>query len=741
MAIKKIDNVFIDGKNKVFGGYIYGVDYEANFAEQPSTLKVRIINENGIYNISKEDLSFVGAVTTIKIGTKITLYMYLAGFSYNEDPSSGKILEVEYLDESVAFLDRKVVKIKDPSKIVGWSLATPTNTYDNTIILGSEDYSDIDISESDSSLTTQIYPTINPKAVLFVPPVTYTFPELLNSISSIVGTMPVLDGPTASYRRDYMGKLREVLSAWCNDIGLGFYWENRKLNFIDLRQPANINSVESLFNAIKKENSVSNFNYSYTLRDTFSRGIFGQYLKDGQAQLAASIGSDGYRNYYFSNLKLENIPWEPDIKNYVSDSGTPANKRIKAAKYGYPFFIACQITASTFRNEPITDIFDTSKIIYSKGGPVTDPTLLASITKDSGISSSSYNWISIIYDSESSMTETFRAHMLMADFYASFFYIGIPSKERARSIFGDSVVWYPQRKLVKNIPEITEAFGFLVNKIRNFSTMSLQQFLNNGSGDPGMTEAEMSKALEDKDISLDGYALKIQSADSQWSPPTNSGVVNFGDYIIIEGDSSDENFKATNSKGVVRPKFYIGRKNNPSNPIMDVSRISLPSTAPLLIQAYDTGFIQSSFPDITPKRVQTKYIPPITSNVNYYDISSFSIGENVIDQYGNFTEAFENQAQEVPQQLTPFFSSSIVVPNIDLAGSQSLSLGRGLQGMSISIGPDGVNTTYSIGTERMRLRSPDVFYRYIYDPQKKKQSVEQGWSIQISHKKFYNKPI
>jgi hypothetical protein len=729
MSIRHIENVTIDGANRAFGGYIYSVDYEANFAEQPSVLKIYIVNETGSYNISKEDLTTIGSPVQIKIGTKMTLFMYPMSYSYEDSPA-GKLLQVEYLDESIVFLDKVVVKLSEPSRFVGQNMEPLVESYENTIVLGSEDYSEVELSDTERDLIARGFPSANPDVFLVHAPITYTFGELIAQISDFINVIPVLDGPGAKYRKDFTGRLREVLSAWCNDLGLGFYWENRKLNFIDLRNPANLSAVKSLSDSIKEQNRVVNFNESFSLRDTFTRAIHGTNYENGRTDFMTTIGTGPDTNYYLRNIRITSIPWESPINGYLSDSGGRAAKRIKAAKYGLPFFIATQFIATDFIGEDIQDVFDASKIIMKRVGSETDTTKLAAITENTGITPGDFDWFAYSFVAESNLQDTFTAYKALADFYGRFYTIAIPSEERGKKLFGDDVRWYPQRKAVKDIAQIMAVLEPVAEKIANLQTLSLQQFLNNGFGNPALSDSQIKELTANNNLGSDGYIIK--EVDPVWNPPKSDGVVNFGDYVIIEGDSQQSAFSKDSFT-----VFYFGQRKGVPQPL-NPDNIQIPSVDLLLITSTNLDFIQADNPDVTAKSSKFLYRPPETANVNYCDLNRIDITEEIIDQFGSFDEAVTNEAAGIPQQIEPFFSSAITVPNIDLAGSVTPTLGTGLQGFSISYSDNGVKSTYTIGTEKMRLRNPDVFYRYVYDPRKKKQDIVAVPTISIKSRRTYN---
>ena len=721
MAIKHIDDIYIDGRNRAFGGYIYSISYDANFGEQPSTLVVEVANESGIYDISKADLNLTGAANLIKIGSKITLYMYPITYSLKKSPS-GKLLRIEYVDESISYLDKKVVKLK--------TRGLEAESYANTIVVGIER---INAEPVNPTVADQVFAddqenAATNAALLQVTDVEYKFSDLLTKISAFTGVSPTLDDAAENYYRDYSGKLREVLSAWCNDLGLGFYWENRKLNFIDLRNPATLSAVELYASQVKNANNILESDETYSLRDTFCRGSEVFFGKDGQI-LDNTTSADGEPvNYAFNNLKLEDV-----FINSLNFKSTNALfiEQYKACYYGINPFLALilsDISLNNPTNNPMRDVFTWT--------PVTDTDIKIAITANTKLAPSytNYNWYRVVANPTKDLGVTFSKLQAYAKFYGRFYFYRMSTEERAKLVFGSDVKFYKDKTPLTKVTEIATLLQPLAENITNFNTVCIRGFINGDPNDSALVP-DSPAFIEGSSPSGDGYVIK--EIEPVWTPRDASSL-DFGQMVIIEGRDSDSLYKDTDGS----PMFYFGIVQS-----IPIGTFRTSIQRPVISTVYETV---QSFPRVNfslggyaDKIEYTSYTPPKTANVNYYDLNQSSLSEEQVlgssayyfNDLDTTREAFDNAVTDLVKstlfdQTDPFFSLSLNIANIDLAGP-SLSLGRGLQGFSVSFGENGVSTNYSFGNEKMRLRNPDVFYRYSYDPALKRQVENQVGHIYI----------
>ncbi len=754
MAIKSLDNVFIDGTNRLFGGYIYSVDYQQSFGEQPSLLKVTITNENGVFNINQDDLKLSGPPSLVKLGTKIQLYMYPIQFEIENSPQ-GKLLQVEYVDESIVYLDKKVVKLK--------KRGVSNESYPNTIVLGTERKlaKIIGGGIASQALIVDAEATITN---IRVPEIQYTFVDLFLQLRSFIGTTPPITAQLSNYYQSYAGTLREVLSAWCNDLGFGFYWENRKLNFIDLRNPANLTVIKSYADGITSTNKTTSVNTSYSLRDTVSRGVYSFYGRDGEI-IEDNLPQDKSQ-YTFNCLLADNIPFTTDFNDPLFPL---APSKVNSAYYGPDvFLIGNLINSRSFTITPTAgyNVDDYYQIFpVNKGDPVL-PVITAGTKYATDYTTR--NWFKIQARNGNQFDVVLARYAALANFWGRFYCFKTTSNLADQLDFGNNTHnWYAEKTKLTDVAELNDVILPLSPYISNYDKLSLRGFIeklpNDFYNDISAADA----------ISLDGYII-IQKTPI-WKPAYSTGLYTINNTVIIEGP----NHKAAFSQGDYSV-FYIGINGSMPN----FSSIQRPSTAVMQISG---KYAPSStvVTDYYSKLEFEKYLPPKTKNVNRYDINFVSLSEDQIASvgsstinpliasvstqlasrpaeqgnanftvwsnqfnasnttlsdtyrnalnYNNFNAAFNLFGAGMTfDQPGPFFNVSFSVPNIDLATS-NVSVKNGLNGISISVGENGVKTTYSIGTIAMKVRNPGVFFRYIYDTDLRKYRTTQLSNVLLQY--------
>lgn len=738
--IQTIDTVFINGKNKAFGGYIYNVDYNASFGESPSLLKVTLVNENGIYSIDQTDLSLVGNATSIMLGTNIQLFMYLIQYELENSPK-GKLLQLQYVDESVFYLDNNVVKLK--------ARGVNNESWSNTFVVG-EELNRVDIIGAGPASASVI---INPDAYVTnirVTEVLYTFYQLLDAIEGTIplGALPPIDTQVEGYFQTYAGNLREVLSAWCNDLGYGFYWENRCLNFIDLRNPANFTAVSAYANAIVAANNIQQSNTSYSLHDTISRGCYSFFGKDGMPIQDNPIPTGNA--YSFNCLTTDNIPW---VAGYSVGPATIFDlPRVQGAYYGPETFLLSSLTSLPTAGSLSLNSY--SAVVVNNNNPD-----LAVVTRGTNYQNtySGYNWWKVTVNNTQPFDTIYSQYKAIADFWGSFFYYEMTSDQVSQLQLSATNKWYGANTPMPTVDLLDNVLSPLSPLIQNYTGLTLDGFIRNINNDVIETNANAQLS------STEGYLI-IQN-NGTWNPVNNVTLFSANNTVIIEGPNNVAQFNSG-----LAVAFYVGINVQQGNTVPNFSAIQMPQTIPITIfgkPIQTTLAITDYFP-----RVEFEgYIPPLSLNVNKKEINFVSISEdqivsassstinrnaaavgvlrsqmpstqntpdyviwsnnfngansNLIGSYvqalslNNFAIAFELFGAALTfSQPGPFYNVSFTVPNINLIqsvlSSTPLDVSNGLNSISVSIGDNGISTTYTVGTQLMKLRSPNVFFRYRY---------------------------
>lgn len=266
-----------DVKGSFFGGVPYNVSWSFNGGESPSTLSIDVINEAGTYDIKNTNLSYINKVS-IGIGA-FNFNGYLVSYEI-EKTATQKVLHLQYVDLS-ADLDRYYVGLNGrhaagTNIILVGKPYHPCDTSRNSLVQ-SLGQSTIDPCDPCPYMPSNKYgSSCSQNADKFkIWPVYYTFNELLGSIPVSKGTVQNAD---TNFKGNHTGSLRSVLSAWCSDLGLSFYWDpfNSQLSFISRQSPLSITvNPDSIQYATEIRVGASK-------QSTFSRGFIGYFSKDGE---------------------------------------------------------------------------------------------------------------------------------------------------------------------------------------------------------------------------------------------------------------------------------------------------------------------------------------------------------------------------------------------------------------------------------------------------------------------------
>jgi hypothetical protein len=273
-----------DINGNFYGGLPYNISWDFNDGSSPSTLSVSVVSENGQYPNIDNELTFED-VARVTIGSFV-FNGYLVSYDINKSPDQ-KILNLKYVDKS-ADLDRWYVGLYKRHGLQSGGAK-------NLIIVGKEYHpcdKDYDSTVSYQELNQTIIDPCDPcpytpenkyqstcdqtLADFQILDVYYTFNELL-------GKLPLsYDAPSNinnRFRAQHTGKLKDVLGAWCSDLGLAYYWDPivNKLFFVDRKHPLKIPAISNL----EKIGNLIDLQYGGSKQNTFSRGFLGYFAKEG----------------------------------------------------------------------------------------------------------------------------------------------------------------------------------------------------------------------------------------------------------------------------------------------------------------------------------------------------------------------------------------------------------------------------------------------------------------------------
>jgi len=287
-----------------FGGLPYNISWDFNDGSSPSTLSVSVITENGQYPDIDGQLTF-NNVARVTIGNFI-FNGYLVAYDISKSPDQ-KILNLKYIDKS-ADLERWYVGLRKRH-------GSQTGTSGKRLIIVGKEYhpcdQNYDSTVSYQELNSNIIDPCDPcpftpenkyqntcdqtLADFQILEVYYTFNELLNQLP-----LPY-DAPSNinnRFRAQHTGKLKDVLGAWCSDLGLAYYWDpiNNKLFFVDRKHPLKIPAISEL----EGISNVIDLQYGGSKQNTFSRGFLGYFAKEGKVQ---NYTCELSQSQSFQNLK------------------------------------------------------------------------------------------------------------------------------------------------------------------------------------------------------------------------------------------------------------------------------------------------------------------------------------------------------------------------------------------------------------------------------------------------------
>ncbi len=241
MNITTIPNILIDGKNV----YPYGVDFSEGGAE-PSLITLQFVSKDGKFSLPERNST---KVSKIKIGDFVSIDAHVVSVSTSSRPQGGTIATIKYADSSI-LLDKIVIGLKGVHG-PGFGTSFFGNSSQNLILVGTQ----VDPCENlGDSPVDPCAPECQEKEgerdsfdcvkekILKILQVDYSFTELKGAISGRIGFGSFPTAINSSYRASYTGTLREVLQNWCNDFGIGFYWQDNSIYFYDKSNGITINT-------------------------------------------------------------------------------------------------------------------------------------------------------------------------------------------------------------------------------------------------------------------------------------------------------------------------------------------------------------------------------------------------------------------------------------------------------------------------------------------------------------------
>ena len=729
MAIKKIENITVDGENFLFGGFIYDVNLDISFGENYSTCRIRFINESGQYDIGKNDIGVDQIPSLLKIGSKIELVMYPIDFS-EDDSESGKLLEVKYVDESVKFLDKILVELNGRIANPPGCIVTVGEEKFRRLVNGKE--------VSTSQDTTG----------LIVPDIEYTLPQLYAATNGVKqgglygeGASLLQNADLNSFFRDYRGSLREVLTAWGNDLGFGFYWENGKVNVVDLTTAVKLQEVEVFTNALIANVKPNKVFRSYSKEDTTARATNSFFAKNGNVFGRGS--PEVVTNHTLTNLMLQDIPWVSgfSITNEVQN-------RLKMAHFGDSFFLPFFAMFSVGQTEKTLKEFlgdvERDLIKVRKLNPSNEPdekriefigqNLEPAFPVDPSagqLNEENYDWYIFTLPESAEPANLFTiqdAYKAGSRYWGRYYRKPMTWGQFERESFSDgSIEWHRDTEPFKNTKIAKDNVENFSQNIRLYEHISLKGFIEDFPSSistvQGLRDHDARKVgtfnpviFEDAPaFSEPGYIIK-EIENPIWTPLFSDSLFVLDNLFIVEGNTINENLNSN--------QFIIGIKKDS---VFELSDIEFPSTSDYKVQSRRKRNATIIQIDNKIEFNQTTYPANFCGgDASKLEINQIFVNEEDIRIQGepnndDLSESNFNSLHNLFSSKTtiskdePYFSVRIESDTIDLPGSFQPTIGNGLQNLNISFGDNGVNVSYSFGTRNMRLRSAGFYINRFYD--------------------------
>jgi hypothetical protein len=318
-------------RGNFFGGLPYSINWSFNNGEEPSKLSINVVSENGGYQTPNPTFT---KTERVQIGS-FTFEGFLVGYSFNNTPSQ-KILELEYVDKAIN-LDKWYVglhtKHGDKNKnttprliLVGKQYHPCDTNLDSSINYTESNTRQIDYCDPCPFMPEDKYDfACDPVLSNFeIYDVYYTFNELISKIPTEFSIEIQGRERYKNYKAQHVGTLKSVLSSWCADLGLSYYWDPfiAKLVFIDRSKPIKIPQAPTNWQII-------DLNEGKNILNTFSRGFIGNFEKAGEIKnytctnetietVRCLTVSDLYEPGKSTGLSNETVPNESDIRELTT---------------------------------------------------------------------------------------------------------------------------------------------------------------------------------------------------------------------------------------------------------------------------------------------------------------------------------------------------------------------------------------------------------------------------------------
>jgi len=295
MACSKIQLGNVVVGSKLYGGLCYSAEVSFGGIGGPSTLTLQIVSKTGNYSLPKlpQGNKFFRnmPLSTFSLGNGKVFKGYLVSYTLNKKADL-KTLSVSLRDGSIC-LDQINVGLnilwgnKTKNKLndlilVGKAYNQCDTNFDSTIDFNDFNQSNPDYCspllgcEPEDAYTNRCQDTISQ-----ILPVKYTINELIDKLPSYgvkirnASTFTKLN----TNPNEFTGTLRSVISSWCQEYGLSYYWDynTNELVFIDLSEDVKIN-----FNEYINLDDIDEYTQTESIEETYSQGVVSYFGREGE---------------------------------------------------------------------------------------------------------------------------------------------------------------------------------------------------------------------------------------------------------------------------------------------------------------------------------------------------------------------------------------------------------------------------------------------------------------------------
>lgn len=736
MAIKTITGITINSQNTAYGGFVYSFDYNIEFGDRPSTAIITLINESGTYSINENSIRTNGAPDIIRISNNKTLRMYPVRYK-KVNSGSGKLLEVEYHDTSIRFLD----KITVLSNIIN---ANKNNPPPNTLVLGEEYFREDDgFGVRRLYNANQLQEQGGQRSLINFGEILYTLEELRDAMinrgvpldQSAINALKDKSG----YAVDYTGKLRDVLAAIGDDIGFTFYWsEESRLSAIDLRNPIKVNPPN--FN-----NYLISSSEEKNLIGTFANNSSSFYLEQGYIE-----PSDNSIKNRMVFKELE-FPVSAFGLSEFQDNTVKQERdaMLKAAYYGQDFYFATLLYLLSRQNKTASTQYILSQAFQADNTPVG---INSSSLEHKALSSylllpeDDYNFF-YITDTEKSIT-LFKKLQSLAFSFGRFYISRCNFRTANRYSYEKDFIWYPE-----NIQVGQTILGEYFNKVEGIPlTASLGSAIKElgyilDFQDPTEEPPRLNLGKVDPEQRGVGYAIMENSP--LWQTTDNFSDDNFSIGQLIEGSAIGESLDLAgfdlSQNNII---LAVKKGNSVINGINSISFPTLPSsidnigffdqqgffTVPRNNSFLNTNVPSGSAYDIiyNIREIDSESLALFASkegiggfidnevqkNPNESEESFLARLENLRRQGEQSANSQSNQIETRIQQLHQILNTQQVFSKtnaftekvFEASGVLPVSafLTQGLRSISVRYGDQGVFTSYTFADNEIKIPSENI---------------------------------